>query len=88
MYKRQAQSESPQGRLDFSVLIFQDIAVVPMMLAIPILAGRGDTDLGGMLVSAGRTLVILVGGWVLARHVAVSYTHLPRSCRLRRGRMM
>ena len=66
--QQKAQSESPQGRLDFSVLIFQDIAVVPMMLAIPILAGRGDTDLG-MLVSAGRTLVILVGGWVLARHV-------------------
>ena len=67
--QQKAQSESPQGRLDFSVLIFQDIAVVPMMLAIPILAGREDTDLGGMLVSAGRTLVILVGGWVLARHV-------------------
>lgn len=67
--QQKAQSESPQGRLDFSVLIFQDIAVVPMMLAIPILAGRGDTDLGGMLVSAGRTLVILVGGWLLARHV-------------------
>ena len=67
--QQKAQSESPQGRLDFSVLIFQDIAVVPMMLAIPILAGQGDTDLGGMLVSAGRTLVILVGGWVLARHV-------------------
>ena len=67
--QQKAQSESPQGRLDFSVLIFQDIAVVPMMLAIPILAGQGDTDLGGMLISAGRTLVILVGGWVLARHV-------------------
>ena len=61
--QQKAQSESPQGRLDFSVLIFQDIA------AIPILAGQGDTDLGGMLISAGRTLVILVGGWVLARHV-------------------
>ena len=70
--QQKAQSESPQGRLDFSVLIFQDIAVVPMMLAIPILAGRGDTDLGGMLVSAGRTLVILVGGWVLARHVVLA----------------
>ena len=57
--QQKAQSESPQGRLDFSVLIFQDIAVVPMMLAIPILAGQGDTDLGGMLISAGRTLVIL-----------------------------
>ncbi|MFR5645051.1 MAG: hypothetical protein ACLUDQ_00660 [Bilophila wadsworthia] len=63
----------PQGRLDFSVLIFQDIAVVPMMLAIPILAGRGHGP-RGMLVSAGRTLVILVGGWVLARHV------VPASC--------
>lgn len=67
--QQKAQSESPQGRLDFSVLIFQDIAVVPMMLAIPILAGEGDTDIWGMLISAGRTLVILVGGWVLARHV-------------------
>ncbi len=67
--QQKAQSESPQGRLDFSVLIFQDIAVVPMMLAIPILAGEGDTDIGGMLISAGRTLVILVGGWLLARHV-------------------
>ena len=67
--QQKAQSESPQGRLDFSVLIFQDIAVVPMMLAIPILAGEEDTDIWGMLISAGRTLVILVGGWLLARHV-------------------
>ena len=67
--QQKAQSESPQGSLDFSVLIFQDIAVVPMMLAIPILAGEGDTDIWGMLISAGRTLVILVGGWLLARHV-------------------
>lgn len=67
--QQKAQSESPQGRLDFSVLIFQDIAVVPMMLAIPILAGEGNTDIWGMLISAGRTLVILVGGWLLARHV-------------------
>lgn len=66
--QQKAQSESPQGRLDFSVLIFQDIAVVPMMLAIPILAGQGDTDIGSMLISAGRTLVILTGGWLLARH--------------------
>ena len=67
--QQKAQSESPQGRLDFSVLIFQDIAVVPMMLAIPILAGEEDTDIWGMLISAGRPLGILVGGWLLARHV-------------------
>lgn len=67
--QQKAQSESPQGRLDFSVLIFQDIAVVPMMLAIPILGGKSGSDLGSMLFSAGSTLVILIGGWVLARHV-------------------
>ncbi len=67
--QQKAQSESPQGRLDFSVLIFQDIAVVPMMLAIPILGGKSDSDLGSMLFSAGSTLVILIGGWALARHV-------------------
>lgn len=66
--QQKAQSESPHGRLSFSVLIFQDIAVVPMMLAIPILAGGGGTDLSGMLMSAGRTILILGGGWVLARY--------------------
>ncbi len=66
--QQKAQSESPQGRLAFSVLIFQDIAVVPMMLAIPILAGQGDTDIWHMLLSAGKTLLILVGGWALARY--------------------
>ena len=67
--QQKAQSESPQGRLAFSVLIFQDIAVVPMMLAIPILAGHGETDMQDMLISAGSTLAILGGGWLLARHV-------------------
>ncbi len=67
--QQKAQSESPQGRLAFSVLIFQDIAVVPMMLAIPILAGEGGSDIMHMLLSAGKTLVILVGGWALARYV-------------------
>ena len=67
--QQKAQSESPQGRLDLAVLIFQDIAVVPMMLAIPMLAGHGETDVPGMLLSVGRTLVILLGGWFLARYL-------------------
>ncbi|PLX67799.1 MAG: potassium transporter KefB [Denitrovibrio sp.] len=41
--------DSPHGRLSTAVLIFQDIAVIPMMLAIPVLAGNGGnvyTELG------------------------------------------
>lgn len=43
------ETDSPHGRLSTAVLIFQDIAVIPMMLAIPVLAGTGDnvyTELG------------------------------------------
>lgn len=68
-FQQKAQTESPQGRLSLAVLIFQDIAAVPMMLAIPLLAGHGNTDWGSLLFSAGSTVLILGGGWILAKHV-------------------
>lgn len=67
--QQQAQTESPQGRLILAVLLFQDIVTVPMMLAIPLLAGRTQADPASLLLSIGRTVVILGGGWILARHV-------------------
>lgn len=50
--QERAEMESPHGRLIVGILLFQDIAVVPMMLLAPILAG-GDSDVG-------RTLLILL----------------------------
>ncbi len=67
--QQKAQSESPHGRLILAVMIFQDIAVVPMMLVIPFLAGQGGGDLTQLLFSALRTVAILGGGWLLAKHV-------------------
>ena len=69
--QQKAQSESPHGRLILAVMIFQDIAVVPMMLVIPFLAGHGggDGNLTTLLLSAVRTAAILGGGWLLAKHV-------------------
>lgn len=69
LLQQQAESESPQGRLTLSVLIFQDLAIVPMMLMVPLLAGKMETDAMSLALSAGRTLLILGGGWVLAKHV-------------------
>ncbi len=50
-----AQLGAPHGRISLGMLIFQDVAVVPMMLLIPLLAGAADNPwltLGGLLFKA------------------------------------
>lgn len=64
-----AESEAPHGRLGLSVLVFQDLAIVPMVLAVPLLAGKTVADGWSLALSAGRSAAILVGGWLFARHV-------------------
>ncbi|MBZ4647753.1 MAG: sodium/hydrogen exchanger [Desulfomicrobiaceae bacterium] len=74
-----AQMSAPHGRIVVGILLFQDIAVAPMMLAIPILAGIVG-DPGQALLGVGvKTLavggLVLVGGrfvvrWLLVRVAA------------------
>jgi CPA2 family monovalent cation:H+ antiporter-2 len=66
-----AQVDSPHGRVTLSVLIFQDLAIVPMMLIVPFLAGAGslDSSEGGihLLLAGLKTLGIIVGVFLAAR---------------------
>lgn len=58
-----AQLGAPHGRISLGMLIFQDVAVVPMMLLVPLLAGAGGNpwvSLGEMGLKAA-----LVGGVLL-----------------------
>jgi CPA2 family monovalent cation:H+ antiporter-2 len=48
-FQEKGEVESPHGKTSLGILIFQDLIVVPMMLLIPILAGRGG-DVGSSLV--------------------------------------
>jgi len=60
--QERAEMESPHGRLIVGILLFQDIAVVPMMLLAPILAG-GDSDVGRtllMLLAKAAAVIVLV----------------------------
>jgi CPA2 family monovalent cation:H+ antiporter-2 len=61
--------ESPHGRLAVGILVFQDLCVVPMMLAAPLLAGRGGS-IGDVLFTLGKAVLILLGVLVAARVVA------------------
>lgn len=51
---------SPHGQIILAVLIFQDIAVVPMMLMMPVLAGQSDDIFMAILMMIGKTALVLV----------------------------
>jgi CPA2 family monovalent cation:H+ antiporter-2 len=60
--QEKAEFDSPHGRMALAVLIFQDIAVVPMILFTPLLAGEG-ANLGhslGFLALKGLGVFVLV----------------------------
>jgi monovalent cation:H+ antiporter-2, CPA2 family len=50
----EAQIDAPHGRLAVSVLVFQDLAIVPFLLAIPFLADGGESSATGLIVSVLR----------------------------------
>lgn len=78
------QLNAPHGRLAFAILLFQDIAAIPLIALVPLLAANGpDTSHGdglqhGLKVFASIAVVI-VGGRYLLRPVfrTVARTGLP-----------
>jgi CPA2 family monovalent cation:H+ antiporter-2 len=59
--------DAPHGRFAVGILIFQDLCVVPMMLALPFLAGSEGT--GGQALSTLGAAVVLLGGALLVARV-------------------
>jgi CPA2 family monovalent cation:H+ antiporter-2 len=59
------ETHAPQGRLLLGILLFQDVAIVPMLILVPILAGTSGLAMGpGLLIGA----VSVVGLIALARY--------------------
>ncbi|MCZ5545109.1 cation:proton antiporter, partial [Escherichia coli] len=57
------------GQLGFSVLLFQDLAVIPALALVPLLAGSGDDHFDWMKISM-KVLAfagMLIGGRFLLR---------------------
>ncbi len=67
----QLELNSEHGRLGVSILLFQDLAVIPLLVVIPILAGTGEQGMAMPLLSAllKAALVFVVimaaGHWML-----------------------
>lgn len=67
LLQQKAQSESPHGRMCLAILIFQDLAIVPMMLIFPLLSGELETDSSHMLIAVGKSVAVLGGVFLFAR---------------------
>ncbi|NGX58645.1 MAG: Glutathione-regulated potassium-efflux system protein KefC, partial [Chlamydiae bacterium] len=63
------EAKSRHGRIILAILIFQDIAVVLMMLLVPFLAGKGEISLEQVLWVVGEGALIIVAAFVFALKV-------------------
>lgn len=58
---------TPHGRLSLAILVFQDILVAPMLLAVPLLAGKVGFSPESILKSVGQVVGVFGGVWLFAR---------------------
>lgn len=62
------ETDTPQGKTAFGILIFQDLCIVPLMLFTPFLAGGGSGLLDVAIVTA-KAVAVVVGAHFGARFV-------------------
>jgi CPA2 family monovalent cation:H+ antiporter-2 len=66
IFVERGEHHAPQGRLVLGMLLFQDFAMVPMLLLVPSLAGKGTLSFGPrLLIGAAAAL----GVWLAARYL-------------------
>jgi CPA2 family monovalent cation:H+ antiporter-2 len=76
------ETDAPHGRLIVGVLLFQDLCVVPMMLLVPMLAGRGG-GVPAVAKALGLAALVVVGTLFLARRAVPWALHLVALSRSR-----
>jgi CPA2 family monovalent cation:H+ antiporter-2 len=78
MYSDRSELDTAHGRLSTGILLFQDMAVVPMMLLLPVLgqasAGDGITPLS-VLLSLGKAVLGLAAVFFAARKIVPFLLH-------------
>jgi CPA2 family monovalent cation:H+ antiporter-2 len=66
--------DAPHGRFALGILVFQDLCVVPMILAIPLLAGSGGSGWDSVL-ALGKAVLVVAGVLVAARLLVPRLLH-------------
>jgi len=76
------ETDAPHGRIKLGILVFQDLCVVPMMLAIPLLSGA-ESSASAILTALGRAALIVVGVVIASRLVIPRFLNIIAATRQR-----
>jgi CPA2 family monovalent cation:H+ antiporter-2 len=77
------ETDAPQGRISLGVLIFQDLAIVPMIALVPVLANSGAVSLGAVGLRFGLSALAIGTAFALARFLMPRILHLVVNTRIR-----
>ncbi len=61
------QMDEPVGKISLGLLIFQDLAIIVMVLLVPTLAGTGEGGALGLLIALGKAALLIVVVLLIAR---------------------
>jgi CPA2 family monovalent cation:H+ antiporter-2 len=75
--------DSPQGRINLGILLFQDLCVVPMIVLVPLLAFKGSLDIETTLLKVAVAGVSVAGIIVAARFLMPPILNLIVKTRLK-----
>ncbi len=67
LLQQRGELESPHGQISLGILIFQDLAIVPLMLLIPFLAGKNSADPQALGLVALKSFLVLAMVYALGR---------------------
>ncbi|MEQ9266114.1 MAG: cation:proton antiporter [Balneolaceae bacterium] len=68
LLSEQKKTDTPVGRLSLAVLIFQDFAIIAMVLLVPLLSGESGSPMD-ILIVLGKAVLLVIGIVLLARKV-------------------
>lgn len=68
LLSEQNKTDTPVGRLSLAVLIFQDFAIIAMVLLVPLLSGQSGSA-ADLLIVLGKAILLVTGIVLLARKI-------------------
>lgn len=68
LLSEQGKTDTPAGRLSLAILIFQDFAIISMVLLVPILSGQSDS-VSDVFIVLGKAIALIVVVIIAARKV-------------------
>ncbi|MBI2418112.1 MAG: cation:proton antiporter [Ignavibacteriales bacterium] len=75
--------DSPHGRISIGILIFQDLAVIPMLIILPLLKGGAGFSLGSFVLKIGLAGGLIAAMIALARFIVPKLLYYVSAMRMR-----